>query len=93
LALWLPTVTGALRIFYSLLGVSVLVPVVGGLYTRAGRGAALASIAAGVATLLFVRFVLASRYPWLDATLAGLVAAALAFGSGALVSRRHESRS
>ena len=85
-ALLLPTVTDALRIFYSLLGVSVLVPVVGGLYTRAGRGAALASIAAGVATLLFVRFVLASRYPWLDATLAGLVAAALAFGLGRVLS-------
>ena len=68
--------------------ISVLVPVVGGLYSRAGSGAALASIGAGVATLLFVRFVLASRYPWLDATLAGLIAAAVAFGLGSLMSRR-----
>lgn len=87
-ALWLPTVTDALRIFYSLLGVSVLVPVVGGLYSRAGSGAALASIGAGVTTLLFVRFILASRYPWLDATLAGTIAAAIAFGLGSLMSRR-----
>lgn len=78
-ALWLPTVTDALRIFYSLLGVSMLVPVVGGLYTRAGPGAALASIAAGIATLLVVRFTLAAKYPWLDATLAGLIAAAIAY--------------
>jgi SSS family solute:Na+ symporter len=79
-ALWLPTVTDALRIFYSLLGVSVLVPVVGGLYTRASSSAALASIASGIITLLVVRFGLATRYPWLDPTLAGLVAAALLYG-------------
>ena len=89
-ALWLPTVTDALRIFYSLLGVSVLVPVVGGLYTRAGSAAALASIGAGVATLLVVRFTLASTFPWLDATLAGLVAAAIAFGLTALASSRQQ---
>lgn len=78
-ALWLPTVTGALRIFYALLGVSLLVPVVGGLYTRAGSRAALASIGGGITTLLVARFALASRYPWLDPTLAGLVVAALAY--------------
>jgi SSS family solute:Na+ symporter len=86
-ALWLPTVTDALRIFYSLLGVSLLVPVVGGLYTRAGSAAALASIASGIVTLLIVRFGVAARYPWLDATLAGLVAAAIAYAVVA-VSRR-----
>ena len=84
-ALWLPTVTDALRIFYSLLGVSVLVPVVGGLYTRAGPAAALASIAAGVMTLLGVRFLVAARVPWLDPTLAGLVAAAIAYATVALL--------
>ncbi|HET9452897.1 MAG TPA: sodium:solute symporter family protein [Gemmatimonadaceae bacterium] len=78
-ALWLPTVTGALRIFYSLLGVSLLVPVVGGLYTRAGSRAALASIAAGIATLLAVRFVGGARLAWLDPTLAGLALAAVAY--------------
>lgn len=78
-ALWLPTVTGALRIFYALLGVSLLVPVVGGLYTRAGTRAALASIAAGIATLLAVRFAIGSALPWLDPTLAGLVLAAIAY--------------
>lgn len=88
-ALWLPTVTDALRIFYSLLGVSVLVPVVGGLYTRAGSAAALASIASGIATLLVVRFALAGRLPWLDATLAGLVAAGVAY---ALVSVGRRAR-
>jgi SSS family solute:Na+ symporter len=80
-ALWLPTVTDALRIFYSVLGVSVLVPVVGGLYTRAGPAAALISIAAGTGTLLVATFALAARFPWLDATLAGLVAAAVAYAT------------
>jgi SSS family solute:Na+ symporter len=81
LAIQLPNVVAALTIFYSLLAVSLFVPVVGGLYTRrAGSREALASIAAGVATLLAVRFVFAARYPWLDPTLAGLVAAAAAYG-------------
>ena len=78
-ALWLPTVTDALRIFYSLLGVTVLVPVVGGLYTKAGSSAALASIAAGITVLLVVRFAVGARLPGLDPTLAGLVAAAVAY--------------
>jgi SSS family solute:Na+ symporter len=91
-ALWLPTVTDALRIFYSLLGVSVLVPVVGGLYTRAGRAAALSSIAAGVVTLLVVRFGLAHRSPWLDPTLAGLVAAAIAYAAVALTAGKRSRR-
>jgi SSS family solute:Na+ symporter len=81
LALQLPTVTAALGIFYSLLGVSLFVPVVGGLYTRrAGAPEALASIAAGVATRLGVQFVSSGRgFGWVDPTLAGLVVAALAF--------------
>jgi SSS family solute:Na+ symporter len=87
-ALWLPTVTDALRIFYSLLGVSVLVPVIGGLYTRAGSAAALSSIAAGIVTLLVVRFAFVDRYPWLDATLAGLIAAAVAYAIPALALAR-----
>ena len=79
-ALWLPTVIDALRIFYALLVATLFVPIVGGLYTRrAGSPEALASIAAGVVTLLVVRFMLASRLPWLDPTLAGLVVAAIAF--------------
>jgi SSS family solute:Na+ symporter len=92
-ALVLPTVTDALRIFYSLLGASLLVPVIGGLYsTRAGAGEALASIAAGVLTLLAVQFVWPVRYPWLDPTLAGLAAAALAFMAVLVVRRLGNQR-
>jgi SSS family solute:Na+ symporter len=80
LSIVLETIIGALVIFYSLLVVTLFVPVLGGLYTRrAGSREALAAIAAGVATLLVVRFWVAARTPWLDPTLCGIIAAAVAF--------------
>ena len=80
LSVYLATVIGALTIFYSLLGVSLFVPIIGGLYTtRADSAAALAAIAAGVGTLLAVRFGAGPAYAWLDPSLAGLGAAAVAF--------------
>lgn len=79
LATWLPTVIGALSIFYSLLGVSLFVPVVGGLYTkRAGVPEAFSAIAAGIAVLLVLQ--LSGRGTgWLNPNLLGLLAAAAAF--------------
>ena len=80
LALLLETVQSALAIFYALLGVSLLAPVVGGLYLpRAGAREALASIAAGNITLLIVRFALPETLAWIDPTIAGLFASAAAF--------------
>lgn len=89
LALRLPTVTDALGIFYSLLGVSLFVPVIGGLYVRrAGAPEALASIAAGILTRLAVQVWTGGRgFGWVDPTLAGLVAAAVTFAA-VLVIRR-----
>ena len=55
LSIYLTTVIGALTIFYSLLGVSLFVPVIGGLYTKhAGSAAAMTAIIVGVGTLLVV---------------------------------------
>jgi SSS family solute:Na+ symporter len=81
LAIYLSTIVVAMTVFYSLLGVSLFVPVLGGLFSRrAGQREALGAIAAGVIALLVVRFGVAGAYPWLDPTLAGLLAAALVYG-------------
>jgi SSS family solute:Na+ symporter len=78
-SVWLPTVVEGLSIFYSLLGVTLLVPVVGGLFVRrAETREALASIVAGVMVWLAVRYGIPA-HPWLDPTLTGLAAAAAAF--------------
>jgi len=81
LAVQLPTVVTALTIFYSLLAVSLFVPIVGGLYVeRAATGAALAAIGAGVFTLLALQLFNNGRgFGLLDPTLLGIVAAAAAF--------------
>jgi SSS family solute:Na+ symporter len=65
-----------------LLGVALFVPVIGGLYTRrAGTPEALASIAAGIGTLLAVTYTTGGRgfSDLLNPNLLGLVAAAIAF--------------
>jgi SSS family solute:Na+ symporter len=88
LSIVLDTIIGALVIFYSLLVVTLFVPVLGGLYSRRpGAHEALAAIVAGVGTLLVVRFGFAQRSPWLDPTLAGLVSAGLAFIAVLLIRR------
>jgi SSS family solute:Na+ symporter len=80
LSIYLSAIVQAMTVFYSLLGVSLFVPVLGGLYSRrAGSAEALGSIAAGVLTLLVVRFGVAGSVPWLDPTLSGLVGAALVY--------------
>jgi SSS family solute:Na+ symporter len=93
LSIYLGTVSGALIIFYSLLGVTFFVPVLGGLYVgRAGPAAALAAIATGIATLFVVAFVVSPRPAWLDPTLSGIVTASLAYAVVTLVGpSRHPS--
>ena len=55
LAILVPTVIGALKIFYSLLSVSLFVPIIAGLhYRRAGTPEVLAAVGAGVSVLLAV---------------------------------------
>ena len=81
LAMVLQTVIGALTIFYSLLVVTLFVPVMGGLYVRsATERNGLAAIAAGVITLLVLRIRLFGPVTaGLDPTLCALAMAALAF--------------
>jgi SSS family solute:Na+ symporter len=80
LAIALETVIGALTIFYSLLVVTLFVPVLGGLFTTRARSLeALAAIGTGVATLFAVRYGLVGDDRWLDPALAGVLAGAAAF--------------
>jgi SSS family solute:Na+ symporter len=81
LAIVSPTVIGLLTIFYTLLGVSLFVPILGGLYVpRAGTAEALAAIAAGVGAMLFVHFTTGSAgYGPLTPAFVGFTAASLAF--------------
>ena len=93
LAIWLETVVDALTIFYSLLVVTLFVPILGGLYVRrAGQTEALMAIGAGVITLFVVRFGFAGLYPWLDPALSGLVAAAAAFAGTLALQRARNQR-
>jgi SSS family solute:Na+ symporter len=79
LATQLQTVVDALEIFYALLSVSLFVPVIGGLaWRRAGAAEALASMAAGIATLLVTTYV-TGGFGLLNPNLLGLAASALAF--------------
>lgn len=81
LAIQLTTIVAALTIFYSLVGVSLFVPLVAGLAgRRGGAPEALASIAAGIATLLAVHLATNGRgYGILNPNLIGLIAAAIGF--------------
>jgi len=76
-----PTVIGALTIFYTLLGVCLFVPILGGLYVqRASTVEAFAAIAAGVIVMLFVHVTTAGRgFDSLTPALAGIGAASAAF--------------
>jgi solute:Na+ symporter, SSS family len=82
LAIVLPqSVVAALTIFYSLLAVSLFVPVVGGLFVRrAGTAEAFAAIAAGITMRLAIQLFNQGRgIGILDPTLLGILAAAAAF--------------
>src|SRR5258707_9047425 len=90
LAIVSPTVIGALSIFYTLLGVSLFVPVVAGLYVRrTGTPEALAAIAGGVAVMLAVHLATGGRgFGIVSPALDGLVASAVAAGAVLALRRR-----
>jgi solute:Na+ symporter, SSS family len=78
----------ALSVFYSIIGATLLVPVVGGLFVkRATSREALASIAAGMIAFLGVKFGTAGT-GWLNPNLWGLVASAAAFFVSLALPRR-----
>jgi SSS family solute:Na+ symporter len=85
LALVIPTVVGALKVFYSLLTVVLFVPVVAALHSRrAGQLEALLSIAGGVGVMVTLALLTGGRDPAAPAA-GGLLAAAVSFGLVAAV--------
>ena len=79
LAVVIPSVVGALTIFYALLSVSLFVPVAAGLHSRRpGSAEALAAAAAGVAALLVARS--AGAGGWMPPSAWGLAFATTAYG-------------
>ena len=84
LAVQFSTIADALRVFYSLLGASLLVPVAGALlFPRATARDALAGIVGGVGTLLAVYFA-TDRTGWQDPAFWGLIGSAVGFGLSCL---------
>jgi len=81
LALILGSILNALTIFYTLLGVSLFVPILAGLYVpRAGTADALAAIVCGVAVMMGMQLATAGRgVAGLTPALAGIMAASIAF--------------
>ena len=81
LAIRIPTVIDSLKVFYSVLSVSLFVPIVAGLHTRRpGVPEALAAIGVGVTGLFAVRMSsLGEISPWLDPTALGILASGAAF--------------
>lgn len=87
LAVQLATIVDALRIFYSLLGASLFVPVLGALlWPRAGAREAMGGIIGGVGTLLAVYFG-TDRTGWADPSLWGLIGSAAGFATAAAMPR------
>ena len=92
LAVVLPGVVESLTIFYSLLGVSLFVPVVAGLHSRRpGVGEALAAIAAGVVALQVARSV-SDGGGWMVPPAWGLLFAATAYAAFFVVRRAMSSK-
>jgi SSS family solute:Na+ symporter len=80
LALAIPSVIGALSVFYTFLSVSLFVPVIAGLHSRRpGTPEALGAIAAGVATVLAARLAGVTEGAAWYATWLGIFASAIAF--------------
>ena len=87
LAIALPSVIGSLSVFYTLLSVSLFVPVVAGLYTRRpGTPAAMAAMAGGVAGVAAVRLGALPAAGWVTPYTVGLGAAIVCFVAGTLLS-------
>jgi SSS family solute:Na+ symporter len=94
LAIVMADVIQSLTIFYTLLGVSLFVPIVAGLYVpRTSNAAAMASIAAGIVAMLIVQVSSGGRgVGMLTPALAGLLGAIAAWAVSLSIAGRHLQR-
>lgn len=90
LALVAGTIIGALSFFYSVLGVCLFVPLVGGqLRPRLGRSEAMAAIVGGMVVMLAVQLpTQGAGVGWLTPSMAGLTASIVCAAVATLLSRR-----
>lgn len=94
LALALPSVIGALAVFYTLLSVSLFVPLVAGLYSRRpGSAEAIAAIVGGVAAVVAAKAAGVPASGLTSPYVLGLAVSGLAFGLVFLLLRRSRTRS
>lgn len=93
LALVAETIIGTLSFFYSVLGVTLFVPIVGGLIAgRLGKREALAAIGGGVLTMLALQLGLAESRPgWMTPALVGLAISVMAACALLWFIPRHQS--
>jgi SSS family solute:Na+ symporter len=93
LAIVIPTVILALTAFYSVLSVSLFIPIVAGLYSRrGGTPEALAAIGAGISALAAVHMATEGRgFGVWTPTLIALVVSGLGFGLLAFARRAKEA--
>ncbi len=93
LAIVSPSVVDALKFFYTLVGVTLFVPVVAGLYTgRAGAPEALAGVGAGIGVTGLLQLTAGpSGIGPITPSMAGLIVSAAAFVAVLVVRRRHRS--
>jgi SSS family solute:Na+ symporter len=90
LAIVSPSVIGALSLFYTVLGVSLFVPMMAGLYVRrAGTPEALAAIAGGISVMVAVHLATGGRgFGIVSPALAGILTSILAGGAVLALRRR-----
>lgn len=80
LAFYYDTILRALELFYGVLGVTLLAPILGGLFLpRGGRIAALAAMIVGVTTYFLAPTLLTGASTWITASLLGLTSSALTY--------------
>jgi len=80
LVFYYDTILTALGLFYGVLGVTLLAPILGGLFLpRGGRVAAMTAMVVGVITLFGAQALLAGTSTWVTPSLVGLSASVVAY--------------